>query len=116
MAIIKTKRNWVSAYEPLDRDVAVEVLFIPNGSNLRLRLAVAPIDQYQAVVHWAVSIADRFELPIQVVPFDVNDLLSLYTARAERELASMAPDQLFELRPDIACRRSSSAVPQVKES
>lgn len=110
MAIIKTKRNYVSAYEPLDRDVAVEVLFIPNGSNLRLRLAVAPIDQYQAMVDWAVSIADRFDLPIQVVPFDFTDLLSLYTGRAERELALVAPDWLFELRPDIAWRSSSSAL------
>jgi hypothetical protein len=99
MSIIRTKRNHVSAYEPLDRDIMVETLLtFGTGSNSCRFLTVQPIDRYQAAVDWAVSIADQFELPIQVVPIDVIDFVSLFRTRGERGLPSMTP----ELWRDVA--------------
>lgn len=95
MAIIKTQRNHVYAYEPLDRDLWVETLI---GKR---RLLVQTTDRYQEAVDWAVSMADQFEGPLTVLPIDVTDLQTLYGERLERAFSGLTPDERFQLRREV---------------
>lgn len=99
MAIIKTQRNYVYALEPLDRDYMFRTLIGPcDGSNVYRPLPPQPIEQYQAAVDWAVSMADQFEHPIHIVPLDVADCMDLYREQMERGLAALTPAERHRMR------------------
>jgi hypothetical protein len=72
MSIIKTKRNFVCAYEPTEQDSFVEVWL--TGDQRRLMLTQT-IDHYQEAVDWAVSMADQMALPLEVVTVTASEYL-----------------------------------------
>jgi hypothetical protein len=103
MSIIHTKRNMVIAYEPQPDDVLVDVsLLAPAGDGKHLRplqLPYEPIINYDAVVEWAVSIADQMAYPIHVLPLNHSDILN--TERFEpfrRMLENLTDQERGELR------------------
>lgn len=95
MAIIRTKRNWVYAYEPLPRDRWV-VTMIGNK-----RLPMQPIDHYHHAVAWAVSMADQFEHHLNIVPMDIKDWVEWHREQVERWLAQLTPKETEQLRRDV---------------
>jgi hypothetical protein len=103
MSIIHTKRNMVIAYEPQPDDVLVDVsLLAPAGDGKHLRplqLPYEPIINYDAVVEWAVSIADPMAYPIHVLPLNHSDILN--TERFEpfrRLLENLTATERSEVR------------------
>jgi hypothetical protein len=72
MAVIKTKRNFVCAYEPTEQDSFVEVWL--TGDQRRLMLTQT-IDHYQKAVDWAVGMADQMALPLEVVTVTASEYL-----------------------------------------
>jgi hypothetical protein len=103
MPIIYAKRNMVIAYEPQPDDVLVDVsLLAPAGDGKHLRplqLPYEPIINYDAVVEWAVSIADQMAYPIHVLPLNHSDILN--TERFEpfrRMLENLTDQERGELR------------------
>lgn len=78
MSVIRTKTNMVVAYEPEPTDRYVQIVWHgPAGDGRHLRAFEGPpwpIDQYQASVDWAVSMADYMRAPIYVVPLRLKDL------------------------------------------
>jgi hypothetical protein len=100
MAIIKTKRNYVYAYEALDRDCWVQTL-IGGGDGVRRILLTQPIDQYEEALGWAVSMADQLAYPIHVVPIDGTDFMRRHGEQLERRLAEMTPEELRMLRQKV---------------
>lgn len=78
MSVIRTKTNMVVAYEPEPTDLYVQIVWHgPAGDGRHLRSFEGPpwsIDQYQASVDWAVSMADYMRAPIYVVPLRMRDL------------------------------------------
>lgn len=95
MAVIHTTHNMVVSYEPEPQDRWVK-------TNIGTRcLVVQHIGEYQQVVEWAVSMADHFDRPLEIVPFDVYDLVKLNRLRLERGLALLTPDQQHELRQAV---------------
>ncbi|MFC3162445.1 hypothetical protein [Ciceribacter thiooxidans] len=100
MSVIKTKGGgMVAAYEPEPQDRWVKTL-IRASDNMHC-LTVQRISQYQQAVAWAVSMADQFAMPLEIVPFDVNDLVKLNRQRLERGLALLTPDEQHGLRQDV---------------
>lgn len=92
MAIIKTERNHVYAYEPLPDDSFVRTyLGTPDGRKL---LSTRPIDGCQAAVDWAVGMADEMAFPINIVPISAEEF-----AQQNRErLAQLDHQQRGRLR------------------
>lgn len=72
MSIIKGKRNFVCAYEPLEDDSFVQVFI--TGDKRRL-LSTRTIDTYQEAVDWAVSMVDQMANPIEIVPISASEYL-----------------------------------------
>ncbi|MEZ0021231.1 hypothetical protein ABIE76_005878 [Sinorhizobium fredii] len=95
MAVHHTKRNMVAVLEPEPQDRWVKTVI---GTRC---LTVQHISQYQQAVAWAVSMADQFDPPLHIVPFDVNDLVKLNRHRLERGLALLTPDEQHRLRQDV---------------
>ena len=95
MAIIKTERNHVYALEAMEGDCWVRTLV--NGRTL----LTEHIDQYQAAVDWAVSIADQFEHAIHIVPINPDDFMRSDGDKLERRLAEMPPEQRHALRQEV---------------
>lgn len=92
MSIIKTKRNFVAAYEPLPGDVAVLMRF---GAMRVLQ----SINHYDAMVRDGVAIADDLEAHVEVVPLDADELLKLAGYETPDDyVASMAPQEREQLR------------------
>lgn len=79
MAVIKTERSFVCAYEPLDADHFVETWV--NGSEERYLLLTQPIDDYQEAVGFAVSMSDQMESPLEVVPITASEYLERHRER-----------------------------------
>jgi hypothetical protein len=81
MSIIRTKTNMVVAYEPEAKDLYVQIVWHgPDGDGRHLKAFEGPpwpIDQYQASVDWAVSMADYMRTPLYVVPLRQKDLRRL---------------------------------------
>ncbi|MQB43029.1 hypothetical protein [Rhizobium sp. ICMP 5592] len=96
MAVIRTKRNqFVYAYEAEPQDRWVKTLI---GNHC---LTVQHISEYQQAVDWAVSMADQFDPPLTILPFDVNDFVKLNRDRLERGLALLTPEEQHQLRQDV---------------
>lgn len=92
MSIIKTKRNFVAAYEPLPGDVAVLMRF---GAMRVLQ----SINHYDAMVRDGVAIADDLEAHVEVVPLDADELLKLAGYETPDDyVASMTPQEREQLR------------------
>lgn len=101
MAIIKTERNVVYAYDPEPGDAFVEVTWHgppePDGKHLvPFGGRPQPIEQYQQAVDWAVSMADAMAYPLHVVTMPADRLLT--PERLERAFASMTGQERGELR------------------
>jgi hypothetical protein len=79
MAVIKTGRNFVCAYEPLPEDRFVETWL--NGSEERHLLLTETIDHYDAAVKWAVGMADQMASPMEVIPITEPEHLLRNRAR-----------------------------------
>ena len=78
MPVIRTETNMVVAYEPEPCDRYVQIVWHgPAGDGRHLRAFEGPpwpIDQYQASVDWAVSMADFMRAPVYVVPLRLRDV------------------------------------------
>jgi len=81
MSVIRTKTNMVVAYDREPNDLYVQIVWHgPDGDGRHLRAFEGPpwpIDQYQATVDWAVSMADYMRAPLHVVPLRQKDLRRL---------------------------------------
>jgi hypothetical protein len=96
MTVINTKRNHVYAMEALPEDSFVRTyLRAPEGLRL---LTTQPIEQYQAAVDWAVSIADQMAMYVVVMPITAQEFLDGNRERLERGLASLTDQERGELR------------------
>lgn len=78
MSVIRTKTNMVVAYDPEPNDRYVQIVWHgPAGDGRHLRAFEGPpwpIEQYQATVDRAVSMADYMRAPLHVVPLRNKDL------------------------------------------
>ena len=78
MSVIRTKTNMVVAYEPEDCDRYVQLLWHgPAGDGRHLKSFYGPpwpLDQYDACLQWAVSMADYMGTPLYVVPLRLKDI------------------------------------------
>ena len=106
MVAIKTKRNWVCAYDRRPDDILVQVDLIgPVGDGIHLRpksLGCFPIANYSEWVDWAVAIADQMAHPIHVLPLNHDDIFN--TGRFEpyrKFLANMNEYERIEVRQII---------------
>lgn len=95
MAVIKTKRNFVAAYEPLEGDCFVEAWL--TGENRHL-LLTQTIDQYRAAVDWAVGMADQMAWPLEVVTITRAEYLHRNRDTICAALAAMTDQERGELR------------------
>ncbi|MBL4917083.1 hypothetical protein [Szabonella alba] len=92
MAILKTDRNTVYAYEPLPEDSFVQTyLGTPEGRKL---LTTCPVADYRAAVGWAVRMADRMAYPVELVPMTAGE----FTAKHRDRLAQMHDQARGRLR------------------
>jgi hypothetical protein len=66
MPIINTKRNHVSFGQPQPEDRYVATFIMPPNGG-RALLTTQPIEQFDAALRWALSMADYMLLPIEVV-------------------------------------------------
>lgn len=76
--IIQTERNRVHAHAIGDDDVFVRVSLLgydEAGARVARHLPYQPISDYDEVVAWAVSMADRMAHPLHVVPLNHRDIL-----------------------------------------
>ena len=96
MAVIKTKRNFVSAHEPLKRDAYVCVWI--NGIRGRHLLVTLPIDQYPAALCWAVQVADQITQPIEIVPVTSEEYLTRRRRNVEEVLSDLNDEERWEIR------------------
>lgn len=101
MTIISTKQNTVYAYEPEEADTFVSVTWHgpPDEGSRFLRAFTTrpqPIEEYQAAVDWAVSMADQMAYPLHVLPMRTNEVLT--PERLQREFDSMSGQERGELR------------------
>lgn len=98
MAVIKTQRNMVAAYEPLpeDRFVLTYVL----GQKYRFVQSARPINQYLAQVSWAVEMADKLERVVNVVPITKDEYLAMMRREADEVSANPTVRQYFNLMQD----------------
>lgn len=103
MAIIKTRRNLVCAYDRRPEDVLVEVDLIgPAGDGIHLRpnsLGYFPIASYPEWVAWAVAIADQMAHPIHVLPLSHSDIFRTRRFEPYREfLQNLTNQEWGEMR------------------
>ncbi len=106
MAIIKTQRNMVIAYDRQPDDVLVDVSWpAPFGDGTHatpVGLPYAPISEYAVAVEWAVGMADKMAHPIHVLPLNHRDIFN--TGRFEPFrifLANMNDHERAEVRQII---------------
>lgn len=79
MTTITTARNRVITEAPEPDDIMVQVILFGEGDTPGTvqgrSLRLLPITHYQAMVDWAVGIADQMAHRIYVVPLNHNDIL-----------------------------------------
>ena len=100
MAIIKTKRNYVCAYDPMPEDTFVCTWLM--GSEQRHLMSTKTIDHYDSAVAWAVGMADKMAHPIEVVTVDGAEFLQRNREALEGHLASLTDQQRGELQQHMA--------------
>ena len=84
MAIFKTKRNMIAAYEPLPEDLFV--LTYVGGRKHTFLQAVRAIGQYSVAVNWAFMMADKLEHVVDVVPVTGFEYLQMTLPEADGAL------------------------------
>ena len=82
MAVIKTTRNFVYAYEPQAGDTHVQTLIL--SPTERYALTTQGIEQYDAVVAWAVGIADQMAHGVTVMPITATEFIKVNRERLEK--------------------------------
>lgn len=100
MPVIKTKSNRVIAEEPEANDQFVRVTWHgPDADGRHLRPfdgPIEPIENYQAAIDWAVSMADDLRFPLYVLPMTGMDVLR--TDSVKRAVANLSDQERGELR------------------
>lgn len=96
MSVIKTKRNFVCALEPLPEDQYVETWLM--GSEGQYLLLTQPIERYQEAVDWAVGMADKMAWHLELVPITRAEYLQRQRERVDRAVARMTDQERGELR------------------
>ena len=96
MTVIRTKQNYVCAYDPMPEDVFVHTFLM--GSEQRHLLSTRTIDHYQDAVDWAVGMADQMAWPIEVVTVDGVEYLKRNRDALEAHLASLTDQERGEVR------------------
>lgn len=102
MSVIKTKANYVYAYEPQAGDTHVSTLIL--SPTERYVLTTQGIEAYQAAVNWAVSMADVMARPITILPISAAEFIKANRARLENGLARMTALERGELRQVVVKR------------
>ena len=102
MSVIKTKANYVYAYEPQADDTHVWTLIL--SPTERYVLTTQGIEAYQAAVNWAVSMADVMARPITILPITAVEFIKANRARLENGLARMTALERGELRQVVVKR------------
>ena len=102
MAVIKTERNFVYAYEPLADDTHVVTLIV--SPTERYVLTTQGIEAYDDAVAWAVSMADQMAHGITVLPISGPEFLTANRARLESGLVSMTDQERAEMRQVVVSR------------
>lgn len=100
MPVYKVGANRVVADDPEPGDCFVKVVWFgppQDGKHLKqFHTPPQPIEEYQAAVDWAVSMADQMVFPLYVVPIQADRVLT--TERLQREFDSMTAQERGELR------------------
>ncbi|UVO49246.1 hypothetical protein M0208_01450 [Sphingomonas sp. SUN019] len=100
MPVFKTGTNRVVADDPEPGDAFVQVTWFGPSQDGKHRKQFhtrpQPIEEYQAAIDWAVSMADQMAFPLYVVPLRAGQLLT--PERLERAVASMTDQERGELR------------------
>lgn len=100
MSVIRTKTNMVCAYDPEADDLFVQVVWHgPDDDGRHLRAFEGPpwpIENYQAAIDWAVSMADQMRFPLYVVPLRFTDTVVIDSLR--QSMAKLTDRQRGELR------------------
>lgn len=100
MPVYKTLNNRVIADEPEPDDVLVQVAWFGPGDDGKHRKTfhtpLESIDQYQACIDWAVSMADMMVYELYVIPMTVDYAIS--DERLERMSVGMTSQERGELR------------------
>ena len=102
MAIITTARNHVYAYEPQADDTHVQTII--RSPTERYVLTTQRIEEYQAAVAWATSMADGMAHPLTVLPINAPESMQANRERLENGLARMTDAERDELREVVVNR------------
>lgn len=102
MAVIKTKANYVYAYEPQAGDT--HVLTLIRSPTERYVLTTQPIEHYADTVAWAVSMADVMAQGITIMPISCTEFLTANDARLESGLVQMTDTERGQLRKVVVTR------------
>ena len=102
MAVIKTKANYVYAYEPQAGDTHVWTLIV--SPTERYVLTTQGIEAYPSAVDWAVSMADLMARPITILPISATEFIAANRAQLENGLASMTDLERDEMRQVVVNR------------
>lgn len=91
MTVIHTKQNMVCAAEPEEGDLYVQLVWhgpAEDGRHLRaFEGQPQPIENYEAMLDWAVAMADQMRFPLYVVPLPAKDVFRTeYMKRAVSRL------------------------------
>lgn len=106
MTTITTQRNKVITEEPEADDVFVQVVLFGEGdtpgSVCGRSLRYLPISEYQAMVDWAVSIADQMAHRLYVVPLNHSDILNTDRFKPFRDaVVAMTDQERGAMRRDV---------------
>ena len=102
MAVIKTKRNFVYAYEPEAGDT--HVLTLIRSPTERYVLTTQGIEHYANTVAWAVSMADVMTHGITVLPIIGTEFITANRDRLEGGLACMTDRERADMRQVVVNR------------
>jgi len=106
MAIIKAGNNRVVADDPELGDNFVQVVwFGPSQDGLHRKVFEGPvegIEEYDAVVDWAVKMAPQFVDPVYVVP--LTSASAMRTDYVQQAVASLDDQQRGDLRRQMMAR------------
>lgn len=100
MPVIKTNNNRVVADDPEPGDAFVKVTWFGPSQDGKHRKQFhtrpQPIEEYQAAVDWAVSMADQMAFPLYVLPLRADKVLT--PDRLDRAFANLTDQERGELR------------------
>lgn len=89
MSIIETKRNHVTALDPLPEDCIVM-------TRIGKAHVFQPITEYDAAVRDSVSLADHMEAHIDVVPMGIDDFVRIKSGLTLEQFIRTLPRAVLE--------------------